>query len=378
MSQRDIQFLCSRASELNAEQVAQWRDLYLKSITPNVYMSPDFILTALETICTEDPLVVGVKLNGLLYGLGVLQQNRRSLQFPFRSRKLFKTIHSFQSGILLRNGITDEAIDALLSELVARGNTNLSFSDHAMTSESANRLFASAKRQNFHLYESRRYSRPILHLNGALHEWKTPRPKILKEADRQWRRLSELGALDWRFIPPDMVTKDTAEIFLTLEHNSWKGDGGTSLLSRTHDAAFFRSLVSKLICSREVFFTELRLNNDAIASTVNFMTRDVAFAYKIAWNKDFARFSPGILNEVSFIEYATTNEMPFAYIESGTNSQSFIARIWPGRISMSTGYVIDGHVAKVAASALAAVRQIVRPLPKVHSQRSTQVTKGST
>ncbi len=341
-------------------------------------MSPDFILTALDTICNEDPLVVGVTMQGILYGLGILQQNQRSLKFPFRSRKLFKTIHSFQSGILLREGITDAAVDALVNELVARGNTNLSFSDHAMTSESANKLFASAKRQNFHLYESRRYSRPILHLHGALDEWKASRPKIFKEADRQRRRLSELGALDWRFIPPDKVTKDTAETFLTLEHNSWKGDSGTSLLSRTQDATFFRSLISKLVRSREVFFTELRLNNDAIASTVNFMTRDVAFAYKIAWNKDFARFGPGILNEVSFIEYASANELPFAYIESGTNSESFIARIWPGRISMSAGYVIDGHVAKVAASALATVRQIVRPLPEIHSQRPTQVTKGNT
>lgn len=362
---------------LKDEQVVQWRDLYLNSISPNVYMSPDFILTALDTFCSDDPLVVGIMSEGRLYGLGILQQNQRSLKFPFRSRKLFKTIHSFQSGILLRNGITDETIDAFLSELVTLGNANLSFSDHAMTTESANKLFASAKRQNFHLYESRRYSRPILHLHDALDEWHTSRPKIFKEANRQRRRLAELGELDWRIILPEEITEDIAETFLTLEHDSWKGDGGTSLLSREQEATFFRTLVSKLVGSGEIFFTELRLNDHAIASTVNFMSRDVAFAYKIAWNKKFSRFGPGILNEVSFIEYAASNKLPFTYIESGTNSESFIARIWPGRISMSTGYVIDGQLAKVAASALATARQLVRPLPEIHTQNPTQASKSN-
>lgn len=335
-------------------------------------MSPDFVLTALSTFCADDPLLITVATDQHLLGLGILQQNRRSLKFPFRSRRLFKTIHSFQSGILLRTGIADEAIDALLHELVVRGNTSVSFDDYARTTASATKLSASARRQNFQLFESRRYSRPILQLHETFDEWKAARVKLLKEADRQRRRLAELGRLSWQIILPDEVGEETTETFLTLEHNSWKGDSGTSLLSTSQDATFFRSLVSKLARREEVFFTELRLNDVAIASTVNFMSRGVAFAYKIAWDKKYSRFGPGVLNEISFVEYATSNELPYSYIESGTNSESFIARIWPGRISMSTGYVIGSRHAKLIVTVLSAARwakELGRRLRSARSRR---------
>lgn len=369
MDNFETKLTCSRASEIDPDQIEQWRDLYLNSVSPNIYMSPDFVLTALSTFCSDDPIVVGITTNDRLFGLGILQENERSLKFPLRSMKLFKTIHSFQSGILFRKGITDEAVDTFLRELIVRGDTNVSFNDFAMTTITAKKLIASAKRQNFHWYESRSYSRPTLDSRMPFDEWKAARRKMIKESDRQRRRLTEQGRLSWRILMPDEVTEATVETFLSLEHDGWKGDEGTSLLSRDQDAAFFRQLVPKLVSTGEIFFTELRLNDDAIASTVNFMSRAVAFAYKVAWSKSFARFGPGILNEISFIEYAACNELPFAYIESGTTGDSFIEPLWPGRISMFTGYLIGGRIAKLAASALWATRQLKKALAQGRLQR---------
>jgi hypothetical protein len=357
--------ICSRASELGCDQIEQWRDLYLDCISPNIYMSPDFVLTALSTFCGDDPTIVGITTNDQLMGLGILQENSRSLRFPLPSMKLFKTIHGYQSGILFRKGITDEEVDIFLRDLIMRGDSNISFTDFVMTTTTAKKLIASAKRQEFRWHDSSSYSRPAFDLQMPFDEWKAGRKKIIKESDRLRRRLAEQGSLSWRILMPNEITEATIETFLSLEHDGWKGDESTSLLSRDQDAAFFRELASKLVDTGEVFFTELRLNDDTIASTVNFMSRSIAFAYKVAWNKKFARFSPGILNEISFIEYATSHKLPFTHIESGTNDGSFIGRLWPDRVSMFTGYLIGGPVTKHAASILWITSQLKKALAQI-------------
>lgn len=357
--------ICCRVSKLDLSQIEQWRDLYLNSISPNIYMSPDFVLTALQTFCSEDPVIVGIASGDQLMGLGILQECTRSPKFPLQSMQLFNTIQSFQSGILLRSDISDSTVDAFLYELIAQGNTNILFTDFAMTTASAAKLIASARRQNFRWHDSRSYSRPTLDSKISLDDWKAGRKKMIKETDRLRRRLTEQGPLTWKILMPDEISEKTVETFLSLEHDGWKGDESTSLLSRDQDAAFFRQLIPKLISAGEIFFTELRLNNDTIASTVNFMSGDVAFAYKVAWSKQFARFGPGILNEISFIEYAASNELPFSYIESGTTGNSFIERLWPGRVSMFTGYLIGGRINRSAAMALCLGSQLRRALSRV-------------
>lgn len=369
MDKFETTITCKRASEISSDLIEQWRKLYLNSISPNIYLSPDFVLTALDTFCSEDPLVIGVNVNDRLSGLAILQENERSLAFPFRSMKLFKTIHSFQAGILLKQGMADEAIDAFLHGIFAHGASNIAFADFDMTTATAGRLIASAQRQKLHWYKSISYLRPTLESCIALDQWKTARKKMIKESDRRRRRLAEQGRLDWRILMPDEVTRETVETFLSLEHNGWKGDRGSSLLSRDQEAAFFRQLVPRLAGTGEIFFTELHLNDEAIASTVNFMSRRVAFAFKVGWDKSFARFAPGILNEISFVEYAASNELPFAYIESGVNGNSFIERLWPGRISMFTGYLIHGRIAKLTASAISAARQLKRVLQACSARR---------
>lgn len=369
MDNFEAKLICCRASEIGPAQVDQWRDLYDDSLSPNIYMSPDFVLTALGTICSDDPIVICITVNDRLFGLGILQENRRSLNFPLRSTKLFKTIHSFQSGILFRKGITDEVVDTFLSELILRGQSYVSFVDFAMTTTTAKKVIASAKRLDFHWYELRRYSRPTLTLCMPIEEWKATRKKIVSEADRQRRRLTKQGRLSWRIVMPAEVTDETLETFLSLEHDGWKGDEGTSLLSRNQETSFFRQLVPRLVITGEIFFTELRLNDGTIASTVNFMSGSVAFAYKVAWSKRFASFGPGILNEISFIEFVASNTLPFAYIESGTSGESFIQRLWPDRISMFTGYLIGGPFAKCIASALRTTRRFGKALLKGPTQR---------
>jgi hypothetical protein len=281
-----------------------------------------------------------------------------------RSVKLFKTIHSFQTGILLRKGITNEMVDTLLRELFDRGAPAVSCVDFDMRTPAAQTLIASAKRQRLYWYELVRYSRPILESDISLEEWQSTRKKAIKEAARQRRRLAEQGDVGWRLVMPADVTSETVETFLSLEHDGWKAERGTSLLSREAESEFLRRLVPKLADAGEIFFTELRLNRDVVASTINFMSGEAAFAFKVGWDRRLARFGPGVLNEISFVEHVAGNELPFKHIESGAQEDSFIARLWPGRTTMFTGYLIRGHVGKISASTTQAARRLRARLSK--------------
>ena len=353
---------CVRVSEMSADMLDQWRDLHLDCVSPNIYMSPDFVLTALDTICKDDPLAVCVTQSARLVGLAILQEKRRSLAFPLRSMRAFDTIHSFMTGILLRKHAPDSTVDTFVRAILDHGGSTVYFRDFDMTSPLAWKMAESAKRQNFHWYELFRYARPILEPGTSLDEWQKQRRKMMRESMRQRRRLWDKGELSWHLLMPEQVTEETVETFLALEHDGWKGERSTSLLSRGAEALFFRQLVARLVKSGEIFFTELRLNDEAIASTVNFFSGNIAFAFKVGWKKKYARFSPGILNEISFVEHACTNELPFKYIESGTNDESYIDRLWPGKISMFNGYLICGSMPTLAASASDLARRIKRAL----------------
>jgi CelD/BcsL family acetyltransferase involved in cellulose biosynthesis len=360
----DTKLTCRPISEMSREIRTQWRNLHLDSLSPNIFLSPDFVLTALSTINPEDPLAICVSQGNELIGLAILQENERSLAFPLRSMRQFATIHSCQTGVLLRKDITNEALDTFVRAVMEHGKSKIYFRDFDMSSQTALRLVESAKRQNYHWYDVKSYARPTLEPGTSLDDWQMQRRKMLKEIRRQRRRLAEQGELTWQILMPEDVTDDTIEVFLALENDGWKGERSTSLLSQDTEAEFFRQLVKKLIETGEIFFTELRLNNEAIASTVNFMSGNVAFAFKVGWKKQFARYSPGNLNEIFFVEYACSNNLPFTFIESGTNDVSFIDRLWPGRISMFNGFLIRGGIPRLTAVALRWARRLKMAIAK--------------
>jgi hypothetical protein len=122
-----------------------------------------------------------------------------------------------------------------------------------------------------------------------------------------------------------------AESFLRLEHLGWKGKAGSSLRSQSADETFFLACIAGFATRDQVWFTELRLNSQVIASTCNFRSGGAGFAFKLGWDPAWRRCGPGWLNEAALVEAAPTCCADMAYLDSGAPAGCFIEELWPGR-----------------------------------------------
>jgi len=162
-----------------------------------------------------------------------------------------------------------------------------------------------------------------------------------KDLNRRFRRLGELGEIDFKWeTGADGVTRWIAE-FLELEAAGWKGDAGSALACDPATAALFReSLIGAARRDRLVRLS-LRLNGRSIAMLSTFLTPPGAFGFKTAFDEDYSRFSPGLLLEREFL--TAPHRFDIRWCDScAAPDHSVMNRIWyerrpVGRVSIAIG-----------------------------------------
>ena len=86
--------------------------------------------------------------------------------------------------------------------------------------------------------------------------------------------------------------------FLALEASGWKGREGSALGGDPSTKRFFEAAIAGAHCAGKLDMLSLTLDGKPIAMLVNFITPPGAFAFKIAFDEDYARFSPGVLIKI--------------------------------------------------------------------------------
>ena len=185
-------------------------------------------------------------------------------------------------------------------------------------------------------------------------------PSRLKCLERQWRKLSELGEPGWRYLRGDDVSDDTLERFLALEHAGWKGAEGSSLRSDPRQEAFFLRMTTAFRADGDLFFTELLLDGQAIASSCNPRSGSDGFAFKVAFDPRSAKYGPGLLNELAFLKALEQGVDQFRFIDSGAAPGSFIEELWPDRVPLYSGSIALGRISRAAARAADALARTRR------------------
>lgn len=150
-----------------------------------------------------------------------------------------------------------------------------------------------------------------------------------KKLRQDWNRLSAEGAADVVNERAPEAVRAAFEVFLQLEAESWKGDKGTSLLSKADDAAFARNWISALAGHGSASVALLRVNGKPIAAQVLLYSGNTAYTWKTAYNIAFSKFSPGALlidklTDALFAEGITS-------IDSCSAPGSFMTQLWTGR-----------------------------------------------
>jgi CelD/BcsL family acetyltransferase involved in cellulose biosynthesis len=171
----------------------------------------------------------------------------------------------------------------------------------------------------------RTQSRPIATREAGIKASGSTRKKLRQD----WNRLAALGAVDLVIHQQGPGLTAALETFLTLEAASWKGERGTALLSSAADTAFTRRLIGDMAAQQSAAIALLTLDGRPIAAQVLILCGPAAFTWKIAYDGDFAKFSPGALLVDRLAQTLLAGDI--TCIDSCALDSGFMGRLFAGR-----------------------------------------------
>lgn len=188
--------------------------------------------------------------------------------------------------------------------------------------------------------------------------------KKRRQFRRQQRRLGEMGTLEFEQVAnyKDMILR--FEEFLLLEAKGWKGRNRTSMQTIKQTAAFARQAVTELAKSGKSEIYSIRLDNKSIASLIMLNSNGTYYPWKIAFDQQFALYSPGALLMFKASE-AVSNKADFKRADSLASSNNRLVNpLWKKRMDMGTLILPMGD------TGLAKIEKISRAIERKQNLRN--------
>ncbi|HEX8736685.1 MAG TPA: GNAT family N-acetyltransferase [Pyrinomonadaceae bacterium] len=110
---------------------------------------------------------------------------------------------------------------------------------------------------------------------------------------KKLRRLEKLGKVEFcvtRGYSPELMQK-----YFALEAQSWKGRGGTDAGSDAKVARLHDDFARAVAARNALFIYELKLDGKTIAMYISIMYASETIGWKMSFDEEYARFSPGNL-----------------------------------------------------------------------------------
>lgn len=328
--------------------LAEWTELGRNVDVRNIFYEPDYFLTATRHL-SQDPdwklLTVRDAETEQLVGF-----------FPFvcrtgpgwlREFSLWKSPFSFLTTPLIRSGFESVVFPSVF-HWIQTLSPRVDFVDFPMNL-AAGRVYQelqSVIRDNLLTrFQYDHYSRALLqpqldyesylrHSIGGHH---------FREFNRQWRQLSTAGQLEFRRSREVKSASCWGTWFLDLEEKGWKGEKGTAMQQHPEQAAFFRDLLTTGMKHDTLELAGLFLNGEPIALACTLLSPPGGYAYKITFDENYRKFSPGMLLELELTKRFIENK-ELSWIDScAVPNHPMINRLWSERRSIEHTVVSTGR-----------------------------------
>ncbi|WP_346892517.1 GNAT family N-acetyltransferase [uncultured Roseibium sp.] len=159
--------------------------------------------------------------------------------------------------------------------------------------------------------------------------------KRRKELPRLVRRLSEQGEVHLESFRKDDAVR-LFETFMELEASGWKGKKKTALLNDPASTKFARRMIAARAKSDGVRIDSFSVDGKAIAVLVILLEGDHAFSWKIAFDEDYAHFSPGSQIALYALEKNLQDKQLKGADSLAVPGHRMIEPLWRGRIRYAT------------------------------------------
>jgi len=274
-----------------------------------------------------------------LFGFFPFERTARYRGLPVAVLRSFKHLHCFLCTPLVRREGASETFAAAVDWLITQSGATLVELRSIGAEGPVHQLLLQelqARQRPFWLrnWSTRALFEPGLDAETYLHG--AVSGLALKEVRRKEKRLRERGRLVWRELEPGEDVRPWLDEFLELEARGWKGRAHSALACSEAEREFFVSAATAAHARGRLMFLGLFLDERPLALKCNFMTAAGGFAFKIAFDEEYAAFSPGFLLEIEHVR-RLHGRPGVGWMDSCADAQhAMINRLWPGRRTMAT------------------------------------------
>ena len=336
--------LVFRAAEAEAH-LAHWRALAETAVEPNPFFGPDFLLPYLTHMEAGDVRILAVRdaAHGSFLALAPFLRRRAGLAVPVVSACAGD--YGPLGTPLLAPSADSTVLSLLLDKAAREFGTRTFLVPYLRTDGPVSELFDDrAAETGWNVTPTARAVRAG-HAAGPTGEeqFRLIGTRRRKELDRQLRRLEEAN-IPARFdsLSEPAAVEAAFEQFLALEAAGWKGRRGTALASSPQRATFARAFIASLAARGQVRIDTLGAGEAPAAMLVTVRDRDRVFSWKIAYDEQLARFSPGAQVARQAMR-RNLDEAGFSGADSlAIPDHPMIAPLWRGSVPFATLVVSKG------------------------------------
>ncbi len=155
-----------------------------------------------------------------------------------------------------------------------------------------------------------------------------------KELRRQWRRLSETGAVLFTAATEPPAVAAAIDDFFALEASGWKGRAGTATADHDDLHHFIRTAVGGLAAEGKASINRILVDGRAIAATIMLRSGRSAWFWKIAYDETFARFSPGVMLTAVLTDELLEDLNVERTDSCATANHPMIDRLWRAQLAL--------------------------------------------
>jgi CelD/BcsL family acetyltransferase involved in cellulose biosynthesis len=363
---------------LDAAEIARWRELAGRALEPNVFLEPAFAIAALGL-----PQAHGIGALMVRSGAGLLGFLPGRIEGLVDGRPVSTFVawtHPYAplSAPLVDRERADDALEALAAGLVRlpqRPRVALLpyFSEEGVLAQRVGDLLYRRGQTVRRLDPHRRAalipqpgSDPLAAISAGR----------LKELRRQHRRLGESGALEHKTITDAATIGDAVAAYLAIEAKGWKGRAGSAAALDEAARTFLSTAVISLAQENKARVELLTLDGTAIAAAIVLFSGARAWFWKIAYDEDYARFSPGVQLALALTRSLGSDARLELVDSCAVAGHPMIDPLWKGRRALADWLIpLPGAAGRFDLQAVYAAeslrRAAIRPLKRLRDRLHT-------
>ena len=270
-------------SEIDSQLIDQWEQLEDRAVEPNPFLSPHFVLPAIQHLTPKMEVVLLVfesvrEFSSELVGLGIFERSRGTMVAPFPHLSAYATPgDTFLTNLLVDRSCSREVLTSFFEFLADQPASwqCVEFTQRSVDSPFGRELAEVAGEFGMR-WIGWEFARPILRPGETTPEQvdaslsRNRRKRVRKKR----RQLESLGEVTFNIAHCGPDVNLYAERFLRLEDMGWKGEAKSSLKSHPESEAFFLEMTAKFANANRMVFSELRVD-DTLGRTTNGPNRSI-------------------------------------------------------------------------------------------------------